>query len=338
MSSKTPKDLSKVECLVLEGGGIKVLSFIGILQELEKSIPSQLASSQLSLKCSSKEEVKGFDISKIKKVIGSSAGSLMGFYIACKVPLSVITDECMKQDFSILSTSNNYLLDAFNFVRHYGFDTGDAVKEMVEDIVARHTSSKTTTFEQLFKQTNIEYVVTGTNLSKKLTEYFSYKTTPTMKIVDAVRISMCYPIAFAPIKMNHDYYIDGGFLNNYPIWYFDQEYSPSNANPYQLRMNANPKVLGFKILDEGETVSDLIATQSVNISSIKSYLMSMINGALTQIERGYVKSGYWERTIPVHCCGFSALDFGLSYDQKLSLIEMGSKACISYLQEQGIEE
>ena len=67
-----------------------------------------------------------------------------------------------------------------------------------------------------------ELIVTGTNLSTKKVEYYSYHTTPDMKISDAVRISAGIPVYFESIRLaDGQERVDGGVLNNFPIQALD---------------------------------------------------------------------------------------------------------------------
>jgi NTE family protein len=90
--------------------------------------------------------------------------------------------------------------------------------------VRRRTSNLS--FEQLKNLTDVDLVVTGTNLTARSVEYFSSTTTPKFPVIDAVALSMTFPI-FKPVWVEDTddvasgYWVDGGFLNNLPIHAFD---------------------------------------------------------------------------------------------------------------------
>ena len=92
------------------------------------------------------------------------------------------------------------------------------------------------TFKDFFNMTGVDLVVTGTNVSKNRTAYFSVGYTPDFSVAEAVAISMSIPLIFKPVlidgdvnrsaspEYNENYrglWVDGGMLNNYPIHAFD---------------------------------------------------------------------------------------------------------------------
>ena len=52
-------------------------------------------------------------------------------------------------------------------------------------------------------------------------EYFHVKTTPFMKIHDAISMACAYPLLVAPKSKGADMYIDAGYIANYQVNVFD---------------------------------------------------------------------------------------------------------------------
>ena len=75
-------------------------------------------------------------------------------------------------------------------------------KEVVKKILTTFIKSKNLsvdiTFKELYELTRKLLIITGTNLTKKQGEYFSFLTTPDMKLIDAIRISTSIPFYFTP--------------------------------------------------------------------------------------------------------------------------------------------
>ncbi|MEJ6951829.1 patatin-like phospholipase family protein [Natronospora cellulosivora (SeqCode)] len=63
--------------------------------------------------------------------------------------------------------------------------------------------------------TKCQLSLTGTNLNKKKLKYFDFNSTA--PVIDALLASMSYPVAFPAVKINNDFYIDGGALSNAPL-------------------------------------------------------------------------------------------------------------------------
>lgn len=91
------------------------------------------------------------------------------------------------------------------------------------------------TFRQFYDLTGVDLVLTGTNITRHSTLYFSVYHTPDFPVAEAVQISMTLPVAFKPVYVDTDVragdraqrlryqglFVDGGMLNNYPIHAFD---------------------------------------------------------------------------------------------------------------------
>lgn len=79
------------------------------------------------------------------------------------------------------------------------------------------------TFDELFKKTNIKLEIGITNLTTNKFELWSFYNKPQFSIIEAITISCNLPFVFEPIKINNEYLVDGGVLNNFPINFFTKE-------------------------------------------------------------------------------------------------------------------
>ena len=73
------------------------------------------------------------------------------------------------------------------------------------------------TLLEFYKLNKIKFIVGATNIDDFEENYFSYDTTPNIKLFDAIRATISIPIYFTPHKINNKLYIDGGCMNNFPI-------------------------------------------------------------------------------------------------------------------------
>lgn len=299
-------ELKYVENLVLEGGGVKGLAFLGALEYLE-----------------------GKDVLRnIKRVAGSSAGCIYAVAVALKLNSKVIKDEIRKVDFSSFKDDTwGYVLDVFRVINHYGICKGDAIYDWFGDLLEKYTGDANITFQQLYNITKVFLVITGTNVNKCKTEYFSYETTPNMPIRLAMRISTSIPLFFSAVQMNGDIYIDGGLLNNYPIWYFDKCYK-TNVSSIDDKLQ-RMKTLGLKLMGDNEykTHDNEISMKRKEIANIKNFIVVLIDAMILQIEKGYIEPGYWKRTVVIDTGNIATTDFRLSQDKIDWLIYQGYDAC-----------
>ncbi len=307
---------SYIKYLVLEGGGIKGKAFLGALEYLYE------------------EKI----LDNIKGVAASSAGTPYAVAIACKVKPSIIKEIMQETDFaSFKDDSWGYVLDIARLINQYGICKGDALYNWIGDMLKEFAGSDNITFQQLFNKTGVHLVITGTNLNKKRTEYFSHETTPNMEVRLAVRISTSLPLFFKCVKMNGDLYIDGGVLNNYPIWYFDKYHDRLTYNTIEDCINIKTPIqtLGLKLMSdkEYETVDGGLEEDRQDIYNIKDFLTCLIDAILLEVERGYIKPGYWERTVRIETGDVSTTSFDLNDEKTNWLISQGYNACRKKLKE-----
>ncbi|XP_072045344.1 uncharacterized protein [Amphiura filiformis] len=112
-----------------------------------------------------------------------------------------------------------------NLLTHYGLHPGKKVEKWIGQVLKKRLGNANATFEDLYKKCNKrELCVVVSNLSQLDCLYCHVKTTPCMKIKDAVRMSLSHPGVLFPVKHKDQYFVDGGLTNNYPIRVFDGWY------------------------------------------------------------------------------------------------------------------
>lgn len=173
--------------LVLNGGGMKGICFFGILQCLIDS-----------------NNINNFNI-----YIGSSVSSLILFLFLIGYNPQELLYFVLNYNFKELLNIN---IDDL-FINN-GLNDGLIIKKILISFIKSKNINENITFNELYDKTNKLFIITGTNLTKKQGEYFSYLTTPYMKIIDAVRISTSIPFFFIPYYYNNCYYIDGSCTND----------------------------------------------------------------------------------------------------------------------------
>jgi predicted acylesterase/phospholipase RssA len=75
------------------------------------------------------------------------------------------------------------------------------------------------TLAELYAFNHIDIHLYTTNInSVRLTKVdLSHTTHPTLSVIKALCMSMSYPLAFKPVCIDDDCFIDGGLLNNFPL-------------------------------------------------------------------------------------------------------------------------
>ena len=191
------------ENLVFEGGGVKGLAFCGALKVLEE---------------------RGI-ITDVKGLAGSSAGAITAGLLACGYTSDEILDELKPKDFNEFKDDDfGIFRDVKRLMTEFGFFAGKEFHRWYGELLAKRIGHPDVTFGEIFEKYERELVVTGTCLNRRETHYYTRKRNPHMPVRDAVRISMSIPLFFAAVEWKGDFLVDGGVLNNYPIWVFDGEY------------------------------------------------------------------------------------------------------------------
>ena len=180
--------------LVLSGGGMKGFVYIGFIKKLE----------ELNI------------LKKFKVLYGTSIGSLFCLLIILDYTSKEITNLLCNLDIlSLIDASLETLIDtSIN-----GLNNNKKIILFLEFILTYKNFDKNITLLELFNKTNKHFGCVLTKLPEFTECFFDHITNPNEKIVDTVFASMSIPIIFPKYKISNNYYIDGGFTNNFPLNY-----------------------------------------------------------------------------------------------------------------------
>jgi len=335
---KNPKPYKKqITNLIFQGGSTKALSYMGAL---EKCLNEKL-----------------FSFENIKRVGGSSAGSMTALLIALGFSLNEIKEIMFKQDFkkellddeacAIQILKNSKGLSAYDYIKaglkvykRYKENkisfSGLKLREYIESFVEKKLGSNAT-FQDLHYRVmcrnsgeNFKHLfVTGTELITKRFEVFSHIHTPNMIISDAVRISCGIPIFFQPHafwirdsdnqrvidpERKNTMFVDGGIAKNFPIDMFDTFYRKKNIEYYHI----NTQTLGFRIVVEDKQTKK-------PIENIR-YIFNKCTHICEESNLFYHRDNNTERTVQINMPIVDSINFDLSSENKMELIEFGRNA------------
>jgi predicted acylesterase/phospholipase RssA len=119
-------------------------------------------------------------------------------------------------------------------------------------------------------------------------------------------------------------YVDGGVLNNYPIWVFDGHHIGDNH--YTVEEINRSRSIGFKLMTDQEKKDYQLYHTDASISGIIDFFTCLINSMSIQIERGHIRTGYWDKTVTISTHNVNWLEFNLPSDTKEKLIQQGYNA------------
>lgn len=269
-----------IRALVFSGGGIRGLAFVGCLRALE----------ELDI------------LNQVECYIGTSIGSIVSLLVCIDYKYNELKDILISIDFDQLRdiTSDGI----FNYFNNYGFETGNKIERVVRIFIKHKVDNENITFKELYEKTGKELVITGTCLNTRKCDYFSYRLTPDLEVIKAIRISMCIPFVFTAQYLNNNLYVDGGVTENYPI------------NAYQNK----EEILGFLLRDK-----------SVNfkVNGLDEYALAIIQSIDNKLHELY-QNIYNNITITIPT-NIGVMEFSVGEDEKISMFNLGYNLTKEYL-------
>lgn len=280
--------------LVLEGGGVKGIAYVGALEVLD----------DLSM------------LDKIENVAGTSAGAITACLIALRYSAGDIKKIVFDLDFNSFEDHKNPL----RIATKYGLYAGDAFLEWISNLIAKKDLDSKATFSDFEKAGCRNLKVFATDLYTKNLQEFSAQETPDTIVAEAVRASMSIPLFFKSWKFsnnlpNDHIYVDGGVLLNFPI------------NTFNEKEHKLGHTLGLHL----DNLTGEITTDAFGYDHIGKYVRSLFDTLLrAQIVEFEENPEELKHTIRIDDLGVSATDFGLTDDTKNKLIEQGKIAAKAY--------
>ncbi|CAH1246081.1 Hypp7652 [Branchiostoma lanceolatum] len=241
------------ENLVLKGGGAKGIAYIGACKVLDDA---------------------GI-LKNIKRFAGTSAGAITASLLAIGMsPQEMLEELSQKNLMDLMDPPVKYgWSNLMNWLPHIpgvpswltvdrmsmaiaaiterGVCEGEDFLNWFGDVLDRHLErlhpeeykkglNKDITFDKLHHMLGKELCIVAYNMVLDSETYFHVKTTPMVKIREAVRMSMSIPGLFKPydgFQFPEFTFIDGGLAANYPIWAYDGWYlSMEEKNTFQNKL------------------------------------------------------------------------------------------------------
>lgn len=188
------------ETILLASGGIRGLSYIGALEELER---------------------RG-GLAAVKTWAGVSAGALTATALAIGYTIQEMHDISVRFNFGILKNIDE--TSPLRLFEHYGLDNGELQRRFFAAIF--HVKGLPDTYKFKDLPAGRELKIWATNLSKGRLECFSKATTPNVEIAFAVQASATIPVIYDPLRMpcrsvqqqpQADILIDGAVISAFPL-------------------------------------------------------------------------------------------------------------------------
>ena len=302
-------DLNDVDTLVLCGGGVHGIAYLGALETLY-------------LKHGLEVFPLGPRNPRITTVCGVSVGALIGLLIALGFDSYAETHALMHTILRSLVEDVHLV----SFARDWGGNNGQGIRSMLRARAAKRIGLSRPTFAQLRAKTGVRLRVSATDLCTCATVCYSPDETPDADVVDAVYGSMAVPPLFAPSRISHSrLLVDGGLMRNVPRL-------PADTPP--------ERVLVLRAVEDGggsrEEEEEMSRNEGGGVDRVLDYVSRIVRCAFLARVRddlGWLKErGLAGQTISVDCNGVSsAFSFGLDDRTKKSLLLVGLEAAEAFL-------
>ena len=206
------KDLSKIKCIVISGGGAMFFQMLGIFTEIIKN--------------------DTFDINNINDYYGCSAGSILSVMLALNHNIDTLNKYFIDRPWhNLIKTDIFQVLSSFNTC---GIINKDILIKSYDPLFkAKDLDISTITFKDFYDKTKKNVHIYSTNITDGIIVDLSHITHPDWLLIDALHASMCIPTILEPVIKNNKCYIDGGVVNNFPI-------------NFALNTFKNDQILGIK--------------------------------------------------------------------------------------------
>ena len=220
-----------VKNLVLSGGSMKGLAYIGMIKCIEE-----------------------YDIvKKIDNFIGTSIGACVCFCLLIGFTYEELYDVFINLD---INKARNINVDnILNFGTTYGVDNGEKIVKILKVFLKKKLQVNSITFSELYEKTQKNITIIGSCLNTTSVEYFNLKNNPNMDVIDALRISISIPLFFTPVIYENKYYVDGALTNNYPI---------------DICVNNNKETMGVVLTSNTYTYTEINSIDNYLISIINT--------------------------------------------------------------------
>jgi NTE family protein len=191
----TPTGLPRPSIVMLASGGIRVLSYVGALEELDRN------------GC----------LGAVRTWCGVSGGALIATALAFGYTYAELREICERFDFGVLKHIDEQsplrLLEGC-----YGLDSGKMLARFCSALAHVKGLPDTITFGQLAERAGPTLRIWCADLETGQARVMSAGTTPEFPVLQALQASMSIPIVYEPVVgPSGELLVDGALLHSYPV-------------------------------------------------------------------------------------------------------------------------
>lgn len=309
----------QIKNLVLEGGGVRGIAYVGAIQALEE-----------------------FNyIQNIENISGTSVGAITAAFICIGYTSDELKLELSSLKIQQFNDGKGIFVGGINRMNNrYGWYKGEKLTEWVNELIEKKTGVEDLTFGHLkqMSDTSSDYknlYVSVTNLSKQCSEVISFENYPNMRVADGIRISASIPLYYSAVFIDElgnvynqppkdtpvDVMADGGFLANFPIHVFDDFHNSTST-------------IGLRLDEDDQIEQDSSGNHNLapyEITDFRDYVGAFYNIIIENLNRSELTEEDWNRTISISTCGVGPKVKKLSNEEIDALIQSGYSATLAHI-------
>jgi len=157
-------------------------------------------------------------LNHVEKYYATSSGTVISVLLIIGYkPLEIISLICYKKMYKSVG-----LLNFFNIFNDKTLLSFEPLAKFLDFLIMSKIGYIPTIID-LKNKYNVEFTLTTYNLTDEKKEYVNYKNYPNLSVLDGIRMSCSFPFVFEAFRYNDKEYIDGGFVDNFPVGCTDPE-------------------------------------------------------------------------------------------------------------------
>lgn len=144
------------------------------------------------------EQQKFWSMDNVESIYGTSIGALFGVILSLKHDWNTIDEYIIKCPWDALFQKNATFNDVLHIYTNKGFMSNDFFDIIMKPLLLAKDLSLDVTMKELYDFNKKEIHVMTVELNKFELINISYKTHPSLKVMDAIKMSCAFPIIFSP--------------------------------------------------------------------------------------------------------------------------------------------
>ncbi len=180
------------------------------------------------------EQQQFWNMNDIESIYGTSIGALFGVILSLQYDWETLDKYIIKCPWDEILQKNSTFNDVLDVYTNKGIMSGDFFDIIMKPLLLAKELTLDVTLDELYRFNKKEIHIITVELNTFQRVNLSYKTHPSLKVMDAIKMSCAFPVLFSPkvfieTELNKKEegrveegkrvccYIDGGVMCNYPV-------------------------------------------------------------------------------------------------------------------------